>query len=401
MYKFLKKQHNKLKYLYYVFTINQGYLFLNYKKIRNYFKRNKETFQIIKNYVLKTKKENVRKIVFVIDGDIHKVGGVEIRLQKMLKYLEFHNFAPFIIAKENNFQSLKKYSYINFSFKNYLSLKFFTKIIKKIAPEYVEIQLKYKSPKILAYISEKPINCLKKITKIGVFFHSIQPFLLEEQIKSFDNIFSVYTDWLKKFKNLQNKICKIPNFITLQKNSWKYSGQTKILYISRLSYDKKQCLYNLLSLCKGYNYSIDIAGSGGEKDFIKNIKDFALTNNININFIGEISTIEYLNKNLNNILFVAGVGQVIFEAASFNIPAFVTTHRKNAAFSQFVTKDNVQIITTYNCVIKTLNLFGCGLNDFFADIPNNLEKYSVKDYFEKNYSTDKVMRVYIDILQRK
>ncbi|MCR4662782.1 MAG: glycosyltransferase family 4 protein [Endomicrobiaceae bacterium] len=172
-------------------------------------------------------------------------------------------------------------------------------------------------------------------------------------------------------------------------------GQRKILFISRLNErEKLQHIYNLILLCKGHNFNIDVAGIGEQK-FIKKTKEFAQINNVVINFIGKINTLEYLNKNLNNILFVAGVGQVIFEAASFNIPCLVITNHKTPSCSKFITKDNVRIITAYNCVLNKLKLSGEDFKVFVTDIPNNLEKYSVKDYVEKNYSIENIMNIYM------
>lgn len=377
------------------------FVFVNFDNIKSFFNKNKENFRIIKKYISKSKEEHLRKIVFIIDGNLQKIGGVETRLLKTLNFLEAHGFFPIIIATQNNCEQLSKYPLIKFSFENILSLKIFAKFIKKIHPEYIEFQLKSPSPKILPYIRNPQIKDLKTITKIGILFHSQQYFLLEKQIKHFDNILSVGTDWLKNFKNLQYKIYKIPNYILPQKNTWLYSGQTTILFVSRLQgKDKMQHIYNLILLCKGYNLNIDVAGVG-KQIFIEKAEKFAKRNNVAINFIGKITTLEYLNKNLNKILFVAGVGQVIFEAASFNIPALVLNHHKNAACSKFVTKDNVQKITAYNCVLNKLKLSGQGLKEFVTDIPNNLEKYKVKDYVEKNYSIEKIMNIYMNACNLK
>lgn len=398
--KFLKKIHI-LQYLHKFFLVYKEYIcmyfvFINFGKIKKYLNKQKESFLTIRNYVAKSKEGHFRKIVFVIDGKLQEIGGVETRLLKTLKYLKAHNFHPIIIASGNNYEYLSKYPFIKLSFDNILALKFFVKIIKKIHPEYIEFQVKGACAKILAYIGKKQIKELQTITKTGILFHSKQYFLLEKQIKYFNNILSVGTDWLKKFKNIQYKIYKIPNYIQPQKNSWMYLGQTKVLFISRLhEQEKMQHMYNLISLCKGYNFNIDIAGTG-EEIFIKKAKKFAKKNNVAVNFIGKINTIEYLNNNLTEILFVAGVGQVIFESASFNIPSLVITHNKKANYSDFVTKDNIQKITAYNCVLNTLKLPEENFKNFVADIPNNLDKYMVKEYVEKNYSTEKIMSIYMN-----
>ena len=412
MYKTLKRHLGKifvLQYLHKCFLMCREYVllhstFINYSKTKRYLnkKENKDAIRTIKDYLLKSKKENFRKIVFIINGDLQEIGGVETRLLKTLKYLETQNFFPVIIAKDNSFEPiLSKYPFIKFSFKNRLTSKFFINIIKKIKPEYIELQIKNISSEILVHFDKKQVNDLKKITKVGILFHFKQYFVLERQLESFDNILSCGTDWLKKYKKLQHKIYKIPNYIIPQTNSWSYSGQTKLLFISRLNeQDKIQHIYNLISLYKDYTFNIDIAGSG-EQSFIDKIKKFAQNNNVIINFIGKINTLEYLNKNLNNILFVAGVGQVIFEATSFNIPSLVLTDHKEESYSNFLTKDNVQRITAYNCVLNKLKLSENNIGDFVADIPNNLEKYKVKDFIEKNYSIDKIMNVYMDACKIK
>lgn len=396
-----------LRYLRKFFTIickeyiRMYFVLVNYKNTKSFFYKNKENFQIIKKYISKSKQEHFRKIVFIIDGVLQKTGGVEIRLLKTLNFLESQGFLPVIVATQNDCEQLFKYPLIKFSFENILSLKIFVKFIKKIHPEYVEFQIKSPSPKILPYICNPQIKALKTITKMGILFHSQQYFLLEKQIKHFDNILSVGTDWLKRFKNLQYKIYKIPNYILPQKNTWLYSGQTTVLFVSRLEgKDKTQHIYNLILLCKEYNFNIDVAGIG-KQSFIENAKKFAKNNNVTVNFIGEINTLEYLNKNLNKILFVAGVGQVVFEATSFNIPALVISHHKNPDNSNFVTKDNVQKITAYNCVLNKLKLSGQGVKEFVTDIPNNLEKYKVKDYIEKNYSIEKIMNIYMNACNLK
>lgn len=396
-----------LRYLRKFFTIickeyiRMYFVLVNYKNTKSFFYKNKENFQIIKKYISKSKQEHFRKIVFIIDGVLQKTGGVEIRLLKTLNFLESQGFLPVIVATQNDCEQLFKYPLIKFSFENILSLKIFVKFIKKIHPEYVEFQIKSPSPKILPYICNPQIKALKTITKMGILFHSQQYFLLEKQIKHFDNILSVGTDWLKRFKNLQYKIYKIPNYILPQKNTWLYSGQTTVLFVSRLEgKDKTQHICNLILLCKEYNFNIDVAGIG-KQSFIENAKKFAKNNNVTVNFIGEINTLEYLNKNLNKILFVAGVGQVIFEATSFNIPALVISHHKNPDSSNFVTKDNVQKITAYNCVLNKLKLSGQGVKEFVTDIPNNLEKYKVKDYIEKNYSIEKIMNIYMNVCNLK
>ena len=318
MYKILVEKLKKnfiLQYLHKCFLILNEYIHIylypiNYSKIKRYLSKNKATINTIKDYVLKSKKEKFRKIIFVIDGDLEETGGVETRIKKTIDFLISRNFVPIIIAKENKFRLITNCFFIKFSFENSLTLKFFIKITKKIKPEYIEFQLKSVSAEILAYIGKKQINELKKISRTGILFHSQQYFLLEKQIKRFDSIISVSTDWLKKFKNLQHKIYKIPNCITIQNENWHYSGQTKILYISRFSKDKIQHVRNLISLCKIYKFSIDIAGAG-EVQFIKDAINFAKSKNVDINFIGQINSIQYLRKNLN-IFYLLPVSDWLF-----------------------------------------------------------------------------------------
>lgn len=142
--------------------------------------------------------------------------------------------------------------------------------------------------------------------------------------------------------------CVLPNAVDYRSSVWQYAGQQKSVIISRISQDKIPSLTAFIRLCQNWGVAYDIAGPVAGA-CAQNIKQ-SLQTSFGIKeeqFIGGVSTEDFLAAHAADYLFVGGVGQVILEAGQLGFPCLMAS-LAGVEHSCFVTRGRFQTCYGYN-----------------------------------------------------
>ena len=118
----------------------------------------------------------------------------------------------------------------------------------------------------------------------------------------------------------------LPNGIDAGVPVWNYCGQRKALIISRLQKDKFMRLCAAIEFCATRNIPFEIAGMSENSSTTKRLKR-RYTLRPDVFAPGAINTREFLKKNADRYLFVAGVGQVLLEAGAAGFPCLLASDK--------------------------------------------------------------------------
>ena len=281
-----------------------------------------------------------KKILYITDY-LLEIGGTETRLLHLFDFMERNGYECIIMTGEGNYLTrIKKYRNITLNFNANNFQKHLHNFIKENNIDVIEFQAKG-----IDYFPNINFYELRKIVKVGLCIHNNLNF---EKIH--------FNDFHYKFRTVSTmghdfleKIQRIPNWIVECHPIWRYKSQKRAIFISRLNDNEKApTLKSFISICQRIGCDFSIAG---------NVKGKTKTSEIVANldehhYIGVIDTLQYLQENADNVLFVGGVGQVPMEAASLGIPALVCTHHQDYTKSRFVTNENMNFMIENNFVIN-------------------------------------------------
>lgn len=179
----------------------------------------------------------------------------------------------------------------------------------------------------------------------------------------------------------------IPNCVLPQNTKFKYNPlSTKALYIGRIDTDKLKSLRSFVEICRKNKFTFDIVGTfaEGEPQFYKETLPKEC-------LLGIIDTRKYLFENSHNYAFIAGVGQVILEASVANLPALIAAHTVPEE-SYFLTKSNIDISLSKNCVMRESGTIESNIKDFFKSLEVARESNSpdiLFDFFTRSEILEK------------
>ena len=357
------------------------------KWIQNATKYNIE--ENIKNINLYNTDTQNKNMLFVSSNFIN-VGGIETRIKQYIEGLEENGWNVFLLSENNKNQYLltKKNFHLKFDAANFSDC--LTELVRHYHINCVEFQ--FKNSKFLKNIDL--IN-LKKYTKIGCTIHNlgVKNFHLINLL-NYSIIVSNYL-YQNHYKKIKNAIV-IPNSIKINNTQeWQYSKQTNAILISRIAKEKLSSIECFIKYCKSKNIDFKIAGAPSqiEDNISYLVKKYKLSRAI---FLGPVETKQFLNKNLEKILFVGGVGLVILECASLGIPAFCCSDWAGEHYS-FVTRDNIDLFDNFtirkNSLVETF-----GKKEFELNL-TKLKKYYVKDYLKEKRNIEKCVQNYLNLLE--
>jgi len=334
------------------------------------------------------------KHILYVANDLLDAGGVETRLLKQFEYLSRQGVQCSILTRDGNyFKQLHKFKnfYLHFDAPNFThSLE---EIIKCYQIDTIEFQAK-----ATAYFTNIDFSRLKKKAKIGLCIHGE----IGWKYVDFNDFDYVFRTCPLMGHNFLEPIPRIPNWIGDCQPLWKYKGQSKALFISRLNYDEKlPTLISFIEVCKKIGCDFCIAGNMDFNSGGKGIE--SIISNLNKNqYLGPIDTISYLKNHVHEVLFVGGVGQVPIEAASLGIPALVCTHLADVEKSRFVTAENLDFFIEHNFVINkyTLDNDIGNIRHFIQAIDKNaFSVFNVVSHIKNKLSENKAMTDYLMVLQ--
>ena len=355
---------------------------------------NDEKIEVIKN-------KDCDKIIFIADKLAEK-GGVETRLFKLFKALrEKFNTEPVLICSQNSHKGLQGFCNIFLNFNAPNSFEYLLEFVKKVCPKSVEFQ--FKNPKIYLNLGRSFLD-LKNICIVGCCIHSVldcNAFELDE----FDYQIVVSNRLRRQFKNafvIENWVQVCANAdrgaTTLHLPPSLNDANGRALFISRIDKEKYPTLKNFVEICKYFKLSFDIAGPIilDKKTFLKKLKQLKVNER---SFIGPIDTDTFIQSNKQKYLFIAGVGQVVLEAAAAGVPALVLTHLSNPFKSRFLTDDNFECLLSNNFTVKDEDSVDGNLDYFMKAINSGeFDKFICKKYIFLKCSEDVQLSKYINLI---
>ncbi len=319
-----------------------------------------------------------KNILFIAERFI-KAGGIETRLLQYIQGMKAQDeWNIYLLSEFNENQKLLQENnfYLNFDAKNFQQC--LDEIIDKYHIDFIEFQ--FKNSKVLKQLD---IEYLKSKAKIGCTIHN-------RGVKNINYInkldYTVIVSYLlrSRYKSVKNAVV-IPNTIDIRTvpacPKWEYKNQKIALLVSRINTDKLESIECFIKYCIQNHYEFKIAGEEHSQKNIKHklIKKYKLKEET---FIGRIDTLQYLSENMENILFVGGVGLVILECASLGIPAFCCSNFKGKNYS-FVTRNNISFFSSSNFTISNKTQISKKKKKEYQLETNHIKKYNVLDYIQE------------------
>ena len=196
----------------------------------------------------------------------------------------------------------------------------------------------------------------------------------------------------------------LKNWVVDQKTILKADpSSAKALLISRIDTEKFPNIKNFIRVCQQNQLDFEIAGSADHEHSDQKIKDFLLSLNVDEkSLIGPVRTLDYLKEHGSEYLFIAGVGQVPLEAASFGLPAMVVPHVDDPALSTVLTHESFKFLRPWNMTIKDKcpkdKCLG-NLKAFFEDRKKgDFSRYDLRSEVLAECGIDKAMRNYLKLV---
>ena len=241
------------------------------------------------------------------------------------------------------------------------------------------------------------INELKKYARLGCTIHNLYVNKYLNKINSLDYsiIVSQYM-YCNHYTNIKNAIV-IQNGLDIQDSDtqWKFNNQNTAILVSRIAKDKLKSIECFIKYCRKYGFEFKIAGN----EYLSDKLTTRLKQTYHLpddTFIGGVNTREYLKNNIDNILFVGGVGLVILESLFLGIPSFCCSAWWGKNYS-FITKDNISLFD--NFTIRNSSVVCKKRQKKYNLELNNLDNYDVQKFvFEKrNFKT--LFQKYLNIIE--
>ena len=344
--------------------------------------------------LLQPKKDGNKNILFVV-RDLLSAGGLETRLLQYINQISLFGWNCYVLSEKNENEHLNNLTNFSLDFDATNFDECLNNIIEKYNISVIEFQ--FKNPKILKNLD---LEKLKTKVRLGCVIHNLGV-TNYDLINQFD-----YTIMVSKFM-YENHYSKIKNAKVIQncidtqkyenKPTWTYKNQKKAILITRIASTKMKSIECFIKYCKSNNIDFLIAGeeeiSNSKKQ--KLIRKYELKDEI---FIGEVDTVEYLSENIDNILFVAGVGLVILEAAYLNYPCFCCSDSNRKNYS-FITDKNIHLFDNFTINNKSL-VTKENKKEFVIDA-ENINRYQQRDYVINHRNLRINTEKYINIIEGK
>lgn len=340
-------------------------------------------------------KTNTPRILYIIEG-LGRKGGIETRLEKQFSYLiENKKAMPFLMARQIDCAAMIRLKPILLDFRAPNTLSKILSLI--VAHEIDVVEFQIDPEKFLPY------DCLDSIRncrpnhpiRIGLCLHSAT--YQAAKCLPYVDYSLVVTGALHHCSDFASSVF-VPNWIRHVQKVWTFHDQTNALLVSRIDKEKLPTVIAFVEICKQLGINFHIAGDCTENEqWVRAVIDQTGID-IRPNLIGLIETMNYLKQNADKYIFVAGVGQVVLEAASLGFPALILSHIK-PKFSSFVTRNNLNYFASWNFVIRycPINKKLGGFSECFERIKRgDTDDFDVVDELNDTLHETKSMKLYLD-----
>lgn len=333
------------------------------------------------------------KSILYVAANFVKAGGIETRLLQYIKELRSFGWNVYILSENNANEQLAELTNFNLNFDAENFGNCLDEIIDRYNINIVEFQ--FKNPKILKNLD---LEKLKSKVKLGCTIHNLG-IKNTAIINKFDYkvMVSKYM-YENHYTNIKDAVV-IQNCIDTNKYKnlpyWEYKGQKKALLVSRINTDKIKSIECFIKYCRKNNIEFEIAGEEQKGSNLKQklIKKYYLNEN---NFIGNIDTLDYLSKHIDDILFVGGVGLVILEAAYLNYPCLCCSDWTGNNYS-FITLDNIDLFD--NFTIRKQSLVSMKNKKIFELNPEHLNMYKLRHCIISNRNFRISSKKYFSVIE--
>lgn len=337
------------------------------------------------------------------------IGGVETFVVNQAKYFKEQGKDVVIIASKGIYaKELKKYDikYIEYDFTNktYFDIKEINKMIS-ILKKYNITQVHINQiPEIGAIM---PACILTNTPYVGYLHmgiatvqdNSLNVFdYFEKQYINYKELFKMFfrnaskiiatTEYVKNYTSKRynfdkRKVLVKPNPIDITEfnSTRKVKSINKLLYVSRLSEEKKTSIINALDLYKSFKEenpqaTLSIAGDGPER---ASIESYIKENNIqDITFLGSISNVKEV---MDQHDLVIGLARVVIEALTMKRIVIVSGYN---CLKGIVDSSNIRLLINDNFTGKCLD--DSSIEDIIEEI-KNLNSKKIEKIVNQNYKT--------------
>lgn len=337
------------------------------------------------------------------------IGGVETFVVNQAKYFKEQGKDVVIIASKGIYaKELKKYDikYIEYDFTNktYFDIKEINKMIS-ILKKYNITQVHINQiPEIGAIM---PACILTNTPYVGYLHmgiatvqdNSLNVFdYFEKQYINYKELFKMFfrnaskiiatTEYVKNYTAKRynfdkRKVLVKPNPIDITEfnSTRKVKSINKLLYVSRLSEEKKTSIINALDLYKSFKEAnpqatLSIAGDGPER---ASIESYIKENNIqDITFLGSISNVKEV---MDQHDLVIGLARVVIEALTMKRIVIVSGYN---CLKGIVDSSNIRLLINDNFTGKCLD--DSSIEDIIEEI-KNLNSKKIEKIVNQNYKT--------------
>lgn len=177
----------------------------------------------------------------------------------------------------------------------------------------------------------------------------------------------------------------------------KFPDNKKWALVSRLDSDKIESILDFLKILnKTPIKSMDIYGSGTDFERLKSfLNEQKLENKVNL--MGKSENLH--NDLLNNYDGVIGMGRVVIETLSMNLPAILLSYKGIVAA---IDEQNIYNYSTFNFSGRGASI----LNDEekiaseFYKVYDNLEKYQLRDIIVKDFNEENIWEYFLETVAK-
>lgn len=331
-----------------------------------------------------------KAIIFVADH-LHSSGGVESRTYAYACELEKRGFLPvFVSGKLNNAKIRSRFLCIKLQLKAPNFTDSLIKIAESLDAQTIEYQMTWNW-----CFGKLDIDKLNARIRTGVVIHGNIPDINYEFINKF-NYRILISAGLKEINYTAfPDFSVISNAVEIPSGKlWKYKNQKKALILSRIQKDKEDVLTHGVEFMRKHGIDFEVVGNSNDPVFLEEFQEklgIPAEKFKPLNVDGP----RFMAEHIDDYLFVAGVGLVLFEAGALGYPCLITAGC-GADYCTFLTQHSLAsgIFSNLTYYLQTPEREAAIVQEL--DL-NNLEKYNLRDVVISEYSIQSRVNTYLPI----
>ena len=285
--------------------------------------------------------EHYEKRVLFVVRSMESTGGMETRLNKFAKSMQDRGILPCFLVMYHEYTPLKQYPMFWLSMDAPDFQRSLEELLVVAGISVVEFQVKWES-----FLEKFDWIHLRTLCRTGCTVHEAHDFPWHV-IDQMD--YSIFVR--EKNSDRVANAHRVLNGVEVIDPQWRYAGQKKAVFISRLNKEKLPTLLSFCDFCTRHGLHGDIAAPMNPEAVNVREKIWKRYGQEAFTFLGAVTTVPFLKAHGGDYLFCAGVGQVVMEALAAGMPALVCSHLGEAS-STFLSEENFSLLRRKNFVIS-------------------------------------------------